>query len=197
MRMIMIFISLLLLTGCATVPMATAPLNQNLSWQERQAQLNKVQNFQVQGVVGIRYQQRVQSATVTLTQTNKRYDLELYGPLGADRVVLKGDSTEVTLKTSDGKITRAKTPEALLQQRLGWSLPVNNLYYWLRNLPAPNVPNKIQFDAYHHITQLQQQGWTINYLRFAGVNDTDLPTKILMKNSTISATIIVSQWDIN
>lgn len=195
--MIMIFISLLLLTGCATVPMATAPLNENLSWQVRQTQLNKVQNFQVHGVVGIRYQQHVQSATVALTQTDKSYDLELYGPLGADRVVLLGSPEQVTLKTSDGKITTAKTPEALLQQRLGWSLPVNNFYYWLRGLPAPTITSKIQFDNYHHILQLQQQGWVIHYLRYAAINKTDLPTKILVSNPTISATIVISQWYIN
>jgi len=194
--MVILCISFLLI-GCATTPMATAPLNQKISWQARQAQLAQVQNFQAQGMIGIRYQQRAESANVTLTQTGENYDVELYGPLGADRVVLIGSPGQVTLKTSDGNITHAKTPEILLQQRLGWSLPINNLYYWLRGLPAPKIKNTLTFDAYHHLVKLQQQGWVIRYARYAAVDHTDLPTKIFMEQANVHATIVISQWKIN
>jgi outer membrane biogenesis lipoprotein LolB len=65
------------LSGCATVPMATAPLNQPMSWQQRQAQVNKIQDFQAEGIIGIRYQQRAQSANIHLIQHNQRYHLQL------------------------------------------------------------------------------------------------------------------------
>lgn len=196
MRIIIILISFLLLSACATTPMATAPLNQKLSWPSRQAQLNQIHDWHAEGIVGIRVGQQAQSANVNLIQHGRNYHLALYGPLGADRVVLEGQPGKVTMKTSDGQITTAKSPESLLKHRLGWSLPVNNLYYWLRGLPAPHLKHTLKFDTYHHISQLQQQGWLIRYQRFAGINGQDLPTKIIMTNQTLHATIIISQWQL-
>lgn len=197
MQRIILSLAFLLLSACATLPAPEAPLNQQLSWSQRQAQLQPLQQWQLQGLVGIRYQNTAQSANVNLKQNGNNYHLEIYGPLGADRVILDGQPGSVTLKTSDGQIIHAASPEALLQQRLGWSLPVTNLYYWLRGLPAPQLAAQPTFDRYNHLTSLQQQGWTINYLRYAGINGVDLPTKIQLKNKNLQATIIISQWQPN
>lgn len=197
MRTILILINLLLLAGCATTPMSDAPINKNMSWTARQTELNRLQNWHAQGAVAVRYNGHAQTANVDLIQTGANYHMELYGPLGAGRVRLEGQPGKVILKASTGAITHAKTPEALLQKQLGWSLPINNFYYWLRGLPAPKLPNHIVFDHYNHIAVLQQQGWSIHYLRYSGINGIDLPTKIIMKNESLQATIVVSQWQFN
>lgn len=196
MQRIILSLAFLLLSACATLPAPEAPLNQHLTWSQRQAQLQTLQQWQLQGLVGVRYQSTAQSANVNLKQDGNNYHLEIYGPLGVDRVILDGQPGSVTLKASDGQITHAASPEALLQQRLGWSLPVTNLYYWLRGLPAPQLAGQPTFDSYNHITSLQQQGWTISYLRYAGINGIDLPTKIQLKNKSLQATIIISQWQL-
>ncbi len=192
----MVLITLLCLTGCATVPMTTAPLNQNISWLKRKTTLEKIQHWHTHGVLSIRYQQRAQTANVNLIQTGQQYHMTLYGPLGTNSVVLDGEPGKVTMKTSDGEITTATSPEALLQQRLGWSLPVTNMYYWLRGLPAPHIPQKIHFDTFHHIKKLQQQHWVIQYLRYAGIAGNDLPTKIIMNNAKLRVIIIITQWQL-
>lgn len=177
--------------------MATAPLNQQLTWPERKAQLQQVTDWEAKGLVGIRYQGKAQSANVYMTVDNTHYQLQLYGPLGADRVIIEGSQHAVSMRTSDGKILKASSPEKLLQQQLGWSLPVSNMLYWLRGLPAPNIKSNISYDQYNHIKSMHQQGWLIYYMRFAGVQGNDLPTKILMQNEKLRATIVISSWDFN
>lgn len=65
--------------------------------------------------------------------------------------------------------------------------------------PRPTVvqqPSHQKFDAYHHLTQLKQSGWTIRYLRYTGVKNTDLPSKIFLTYPKLSLRIVVSQWQI-
>jgi outer membrane lipoprotein LolB len=53
----------------------------------------------------------------------------------------------------------------------------------------------MEFDAYHHLLTLSQQGWTIQYQRYSNVQGVDVPTKILLKNGELRAVIVISTWD--
>jgi outer membrane lipoprotein LolB len=176
--------------------MKTPPVNQQISWSKRKALLQHIQHWRAQGIVGVRYKNKAQTANVNIMVNNNQYQLQLYGPLGADRVIIDGNANRVSMRTSDGRIYNANTPEHLLTEQLGWSLPVINMLYWLRGLPAPNLTANIRFDEYHHIKNMRQQGWLIHYSRFSGVNNYDLPTKIIMHNHGLTATIVIGEWQL-
>jgi outer membrane lipoprotein LolB len=103
-------------------------------------------------------------------QTHRNYTIGLIGPIGSNAIQLTGSPGSVLLETSDGKKFKSTSPETLLEQQLGWRLPVSSLYYWVRGLPVPDVSAQKQLDASGRVTTLAQQGWRIEYSRYTTVN---------------------------
>lgn len=183
-----------LLTACATMPAKQAARNENLTWPQRQAQLQTINEWHLTGALAYRTPKEGQSASLVWQQTQKQYQINVFGPLGVGRISLLGTLGKNVVLTRDGKTFTAHTPEALMQQQLGWHLPISNLYYWVRGLPAPGITKSVQFDAFHHITNLVQQGWIISYERYTAVNGTDLPSKFTLQHGNLTVKVVISQW---
>ncbi len=184
------------LASCTTLREQPSSLNQSISWQERTMTLTKLQSWDISAIMAIRTHAGNEGGTANLKwqQRKKEYSLLLYGPLGADAIKISGQPGHVSLETADGKKFNASTPELLLAQQTGWQLPVSDLYYWVRGLPAKGSPANMQFDSYHHLIRLNQAGWTVDFLRYSAVNQIDVPTKMILENWRINVKIIVNQW---
>lgn len=163
---------LFLLSSCVHPPQY-APLT--TSWSDRQQQLSALTDWQFRGHAVFKMPERKFSANVYWQQTANTYQVMLFGPLGLGAVNLEGQSGSVRLKDSRGHVYTAENPEALMQQQLGWSLPISSLYYWVRGLPAPGSITHVDYDEYHRISHLEQQGWRIDYLAYQRVQRLELP----------------------
>jgi len=173
-----------------------APIgNHNLPWPERQAQLTALNQWNAQGSIGAHSVEKGWNASFNWQQQPNDYTIQIFGPLGINRIQLAGNSQQVTLQTAS-QTYNATSPELLIQQQLGWKLPVSNLYYWLRGLPAPNSRFTRSFDMNHHIVHLQQDGWDLKYLRYLSIKGIDLPDRILLSNSRWQIRIVVTDWQL-
>jgi len=166
----------LLLTGCAQAP-KSIPLN--LSWPQRQQQLTGLTAWQFRGHVVFKMPERKFSANVYWQQAPASYQVMLFGPLGFNAVNLSGNADQVSLKDSKGHVYTAESPEVLMQQQLGWSLPISSLNYWVRGLPAPGPITNVVYDAFHRIEVLEQQGWSIHFIAYQRVQQFELPKEII------------------
>ncbi|MHB1946499.1 MAG: lipoprotein insertase outer membrane protein LolB [Gammaproteobacteria bacterium] len=195
--LLIIVLSALWLASCTTVTeQAQTPVNQSMSWNKRVDAISKVQAWNVKGMIAIHEARDAVSATLQWQQKYRNYHIALFGPLGSNSYELTGQPGRVELAGANGKRAVASTPEALLAQQAGWHLPVSNLYYWIRGIPVPSLPAQKQLDAYNHLIQLNQDGWSIRYLRYTSVNNTDLPSKIFLDNPQLNVKIVISQWQI-
>jgi len=190
--------SISLVTGCASLHEPPPPDNQTTPWGNRVQALSNIQSWDINGLIAIRNTSKphAESANLHWQQSKLNYQILLFGPLGASPVKLSGKPGAVVLEDSKGKRFYADSAESMLVQQTGWRLPVSNLYFWVRGLPVPNQPAQKQFDTYHHLTHLAQDGWNIQYLNYTSVNHIDLPTKIFLNNSALQLKIIINQWKI-
>lgn len=188
-----------MLCSCSTIttPTQGPTTSSKLSWQERQALLNKLQTWQVNGKIAVHTPQDSGSATVDWSQNHGRYTVSLFGPLGAGSMKLSGKPGKVTLDMSDGKHVSAKSPEDLLAKAWGFKLPVSYLNFWIRGLPVPGVSANTQFDDSHHLVQLTQAGWRVQFLNYTHINQLDLPTKLEINSPSLTSKIIIYDWNIN
>jgi outer membrane lipoprotein LolB len=181
----------LLFSGCSTLKPVTY---HDRSWETRAAELNQLKDFTAQGVISIHEGKEAEKASFHLVQQGEQYQLSLYGPLGMGRNVIKGDTQGVSLTDSSGKIFTAASPEALLKKETGWSLPLSNLQYWIRGLPAPRQSRVSKWDVYHHLEQLQQQDWQIHYEHYMQVEGYDLPRKIRFERKGLEVILVINKW---
>lgn len=200
MKKLLLLAVMLLLTGCQSFTtneyMADGkPLgNHYLPWPQRQKQLQALTAWTTNGSIAAHNQIRGGwNASFNWQQQAHSYNVALFGPLGMNHVQINGTPGQVTLITSKQTLT-ASNPEALLQQETGWQLPVSNLPYWLRGLPAPYSRDKHAVDMNNHIVHLNQDGWNVYYLRYISVNGVDIPDRILLTNPPWVVHIVMHQW---
>ena len=198
-----IVLSLLLLTllsACATqVPLATPTVQNQQSWTERQHTLNQLTRWHNEGALAIQTAKSNQTMQFDWQlQGENDYSLRFMGPVGTGYGTLKTTPTESVYFAPQNKVYSDKNAEALLTKITGWQLPVNNLYYWARGLPAPGSTVNLQFDDSHsHITELQQDGFDVVFQHYSGVGKVDLPSKLLIQNADVKVKIVITRWQMN
>jgi outer membrane lipoprotein LolB len=200
-KLVLLFILLpfmSLLCSCATTSSPHKAYNKKVSWKQRQKKLLTIKKWETSGKISITTPTDSVSASFVWNQATKRqYSIQLFGPLGSGNAVLTGTALgEVNLKTADGKVFSARSPENVLRKALNILMPVTPLYYWFRGIPSPNIPKVIKLDQFNHVLALQQAGWTVRYLRYTGVKNMDLPSKILLLRKDMRIKLIIQNWGI-
>lgn len=185
------------LAGCATPGTTTSPQSTERSdgqWQEQLEEVKGFTSWNLIGKVGLRTPQDSTSANLDWRQTPWQYRLLVTGPIGAGRSTLEGREGRVSLTNSEGRF-EADSPEELMEQQLGWSLPVSNLTDWVRGLPAEGQPHESTEDSLGFPDTLSQDGWEIDYRSWHNVDGVWLPNRLVMTYDDLRATLVVNQWE--
>ncbi|TKC89607.1 lipoprotein localization protein LolB [Trinickia terrae] len=95
--------------------------------------------------------------------------LQLLNPLGQTLAIVTSSPASATLELPNRQPLTADNVTTLMQNALGFALPVEGLRYWLQPSPAPTsraatVPDPQQETR---LKEIDQDGWTINYLAYA------------------------------
>jgi outer membrane lipoprotein LolB len=93
--------------------------------------------------------------------------LQLLNPLGQTLAIIDSSPGLATLELPNKQPQTAPSVSDLMQNALGFALPVEGLRYWLKPSAAPTSRAKTSTDDAGHLTQLKQDGWTIDYLAYA------------------------------
>lgn len=196
-----LIISIMCLTGCANLNyMVGSPQKFTVeSPATRFAQLEKVNFWEATGSVGIKLTNKpAELARMDWYQFNRAYRISLTSALDLYQISIHGTLGRVNLWKNGTRFSTAKTPEGLMENAVGWSLPVDALSLWIKGAPVQSKPYHAAYDKWGHITALSQQGWVISYTAYK-VNkefNTDLPHVIQMRRSdgSLSAKIVVRHW---
>ena len=154
--------TLVLIAGCAAVPVVP-----------------EAADFRVAGRIGVVEGARAFSARFNWAQTGARYDIALWGPLGQGSTRLRGDSEQVEIVGKGGRPVLTGHPETVMRRRLGWSLPLAVLPWWMSGQPAPGSDvEEPERDGAGRLSAFQQLGWQVRYDRFDGSTGSALPSGI-------------------
>lgn len=181
-----------LLTGCQSLPQR--PTSDGV---RQEIELHRISHWQAEGKIAIQMASDRQSASFKWTQDKDNYDVHLFGPFGQGTTWLRRTSRKVTLENPKTGIHQASSPENLMHEVLGWQVPVSNLQYWLRGLPAKKPrPTALARDPAGFLTDLQQEGWQVAYSRPKDFAGWWLPTRILAERDDLRLTIVIKNWQL-
>ncbi|MCE8035748.1 lipoprotein localization protein LolB [Billgrantia tianxiuensis] len=186
-------LALALLAGCAT-PGTTPDGGRSADqWQAQQERLEALDTWILIGKAGLRTSRETTSANLDWSQHPHYYRMLISGPFGSGRNLLEGREGRFTLTNAEGRF-EAPSPESLMQQQLGWSLPVSSLSDWIRGLPADHSDYRLERDERGFPQQLEQDGWQIVYRDWAQVESLWLPRRLSMEYDDLSVTLVVTEW---
>lgn len=186
---------LALLAGCVHTPNLTPPPN----LQAHQAQVENNPHWQITGKLGIRSTADSGSASLKWRQSPDSFFIYLSGPFGQKRMEIEGTPKQVELRQHGQPPIKAKSAEALIKKASGWTLPVSQLNYWVRGIPAPAVRiTRLEQNDQGFISLLQQAGWTLSYSNYRDQplngKTLALPGKIIAEYRDIRLTLIIREW---
>ncbi len=188
----------LALFSAACGNLARRPVNTEFSvrnWEIHRTTLAAVQSFKLHGrlaesgLTGAR-------GDIDWTQGGERFDVHVSGPLGVGALAISGDHRSVEIRTKDGVFVTG-TPESFMQQKLGWSLPLKELRYWVLGLPAPDRDRgelSLILDDAGRAQTIKQAGWTVGFEEYQIVGTLFLPRKLSLSNGERSFRIVIDNW---
>jgi outer membrane lipoprotein LolB len=156
------------LAGCASVK-PHGPSTSNAA-TEVTAQTSR----SYQGRFAVQYndqngQQRNAYGNFSWQETGDTVTLQLRNPLGQTMAIVTSSPASATLELPNRPPLTADNVSTLMQNALGFTLPVEGLRYWLQPSPAPTSRAKTEKDPDQpsRLKQITQDGWTIDYLAYA------------------------------
>jgi len=197
-RFLIIGLAGLILAGCSQFGGETDRQQAQQQWLRRQ---QSVQQFEIWDVharavailpgavyhVGIRWQ-----------RDRKGYTILLEAPFGQGVFRLEstpGSSPPYRLSLPDGQVFESESAEALLDQVIGWSIPISGLEYWIRGIPRPGSDYSHLVGAGGRLKSLEQDGWSIRYRDYFSTQDLPrLPRRMQLVHSDLTLKLVVEYW---
>ncbi|WP_226704949.1 lipoprotein insertase outer membrane protein LolB [Microbulbifer elongatus] len=187
---------LLALTACSSQkPQPQQPPAQQAAQPQSAAAL---QRWEAKGKLGVRSPKENGSANLIWQQANANYRIHLSGPLGAGATTISGSPGGVSLQRGSDPAVMASDPAQLTEQIMGWPLPVSEMFYWVRGLPAPGAVAGQKKDSKGLLQSLQQSGWQLNFSGYQSVGAFQLPSRIKAATNNaagpVSVTVVIKEW---
>ncbi|MCP5358413.1 MAG: outer membrane lipoprotein LolB [Pseudomonadales bacterium] len=180
-----------LLAACAT-PRMDAPVNDN--WQTRRNVLSALTSWEFTGRIGVRDERESQSSRIRWRQSKDDYIINLWGTLNAGATEITGRPGQVVLQQEGKSPLRAATPEDLVYEQLGYELPVSQLSYWIKGIPAPGSAGQPSFNEENHLVSLEQDGWHVQYMAYTRYTLESLPTRIRIEKPPLRLDFVRLDW---
>ena len=181
---------LALLAGCASAPRMDSGQWRALAPGDEPA---RVDAFRVSGRLAVSNGRDGGSAGFLWIQDGDRFEVELRQPVSQRTWRLTGDDRGALLEGGDGGPRRGPSAEALLQEVLGWQVPVASLRAWVRGLASDDSPvlERTTNDQ-GRLSRLVQDGWQVDYRDWLG--DSGWPLRINASRPPYNVRLVIRDW---
>jgi outer membrane lipoprotein LolB len=204
-RHISLMISLLTLAACQTISTSNdqnagvklSPKKQSV-FSERQKDRDAIAHWGLSGSFSYNDTQEVATGKISWksdiqeSPEQKGVDLlidkiDLLGPFGAGAATLHIDSSIGAAFVAGRKKQFGEDARTLLFDVVGWSLPIEELRYWVYGLPSPKHKGSYLLDEKGNLKSLKQSKWQIRFSDYQTIDGAQssiqsYPKKIVAEN---------------
>ncbi len=185
----------LLLVACSGTARIDAPVN--AQWEQRRQVLENITSWEFTGSINVRDSNDSHSSRIRWRQNNEDYTINLWGTFNVGATQIDGRPGKVTISQQGQDPVNTESPEELLYQELGYELPVTELNYWIKGIPAPGLRGDMQFADNDQLMQFFQAGWQINYMAYTNFGTETLPTRIRIVKAPLRLDLIRLNWNLS
>ena len=107
---------------------------------------------------------------------------------------MEADELGAELELADGTVHRADSIDQLVRIQLGWEIPVDKLSWWVRGLAAPGEYQQRLIDEEGKLSELLQNGWTVQFGRYRSFKGISLPVKLVARQADWKVKLAISDW---
>ncbi len=123
----------------------------------------------------------------------------LRGPLGQTLARLTLDEAGARLEDGRQESRRAANAEELLHEASGWHVPLAQLDWWVRGLPAPGPIAAEERDGDGRLLHLAQSGWDVRFGDHRRFGPYELPGSLVLSITVAAAErietrLVIDHW---
>lgn len=124
-------------------------------------------------------------------------NMSFHGALGRGAWRMQATPEVAVLELADGEVFRASSVNALLEQQLGWEVPVDALEWWVRGLAVPGDQDVRKLGEQGKLLALTQLGWVIEYGKYLEVDGVTMPLKLTARQGSHTVKLAVRKWSLS
>lgn len=176
----------LVLAGCATVPGGGAGPG-------APADPEQLSQWMARGRIALTAHGEGGSGAFVWQQRSERTELSVRGPFGAGGLSVVTDGESLELDDGSGRAIDGERARIALEERLGASLPLAELRYWLLGVPAPSAPVQRATGAVPGFTQA---GWVVEYPAYRSAGPWSLPARLTATTANARVRLVIDDWQL-
>jgi outer membrane lipoprotein LolB len=208
---LLIIVLVTFIGACAQTPELQVTPESEQNWDLRQQQLNGIDEWEIHARTAIllkvtnskgNLEDKVYPVGINWSRQQERLSMVIEAPFGQGIIRIESNlstdqNKQFKLSLADGKYRLGATPEALLVNELGWSIPVSGLKFWIKGLPQPNVESSYEIYGSGRLKSLIQNDWLINYLAYFSEEEQaqQLPKRLYLKHNNVGIKIVIERWE--
>ncbi len=191
---LLLLFGLLLLGACARTPIRRNADAGLLAQQAaRETLLAAAPDWSLSGRIAVSDGHDGGSGRIDWTQHGSDFDIRLSAPITRQSWRLSKQGSLVRLEGLDGGPREGTDAQTLLQQAVGWVVPVDALSAWVRGARG-TAPSILQFDTVGLPSLLDQHGWAVEYRTWTTDTQPPLPKKIFAAQGASHVRLQVDRW---
>ena len=183
----------MLLGGCAGMGLKNEPKTAEDHWEARSAQLEKIDHFLMQARGSYGRLMPVKADLRWQQNADGTFELRVAGPFGVGATTVSGTPDNVQVRIKSGTY-QSNNPEQWIQDKMGWTLPLGGLRFWILGMPSPHSDADIDLDREGRVLTLEQDGWTLTYIEYQSSGGLQLPRKFEVSNKDVKLKVVVDSW---
>ncbi len=191
----MLAVALLAIAGCGLKRDPAQQEQLQGLWLDRQQQAEAVVSWNLHARAAITREAEAYNVGIRWERDGQTSMLLLEAPFGQG--VFRIDRPQggwYRLRLPDGREFVNETPEALLRDVIGWSLPISGLEFWIRGLPHPNGDYSYKLDDGGRARSIRQDEWDIDYLDYFADASPRLPRRMRLAHDELTLKLVIERW---
>lgn len=198
-----LLLPLCLLWGCQALPPREDIQPEHLIEAGNQDRLAAFDHWILRGKIGITREGTRESAAINHWQQDREsFEIQLSSTvLGLGATTISGGPDHLQIVRPGESPLLSTSPQALLEDSLGWQVPLSALPYWVKGQPAPHSDFTWQVPPAAQTVVLEQSGWRILFERIEarsfppGSPAVLLPHKVVLTRDDQEIKLVISQWE--
>jgi outer membrane lipoprotein LolB len=188
--------AVLLLPACSTIQTTGSGDPARLEqYESRVRAVSKLDAWALRGRLAVNDENDGGSGTLHWQEGPGGTRMDFHGAMGRGAWRLVAGGGEAELELADGSRYSAETVGELVRGQLGWTIPVENLSWWVRGVQAPGQTDRRTLGEDGSLDFLSQNGWDIEFGRYRDVQGLSLPLKLTARQGGKLVKLAIRDWE--
>ncbi len=196
MHRIWLGFAVIMLSACAGVKIEQPGPGNLSAYQDRVTKLKAISDWSFVGKISLDDGDQGGSGRLQWMVDPDGSELDFHGAMGRGAWNLWIGPEHAVLKLANGEEHTAAGVNALIQQQMGWPVPVDALQWWVRGLAAPGPVDEQRLDQSGLLTHLVQFGWGVDFNRYDQNPQLAMPTRLVAERENYRVKLAISNWRI-